>query len=45
MEFWKLQGSGNDFIVIDDREDRLESFLKERGISKEEFVKKVCALH
>jgi len=45
MEFWKLQGSGNDFIVIDDRDEHVEKFLKGKGISKEEFVKKVCALH
>ncbi len=45
MEFWKLQGSGNDFVIIDDRENSLENFLKEKGLSKEEFVKKVCAFH
>ncbi|AAC07649.1 diaminopimelate epimerase [Aquifex aeolicus] len=45
MEFWKLQGSGNDFVVIDDRDEKLESFLKERGVSKEDFVRKVCAFH
>ncbi|GAB6066671.1 diaminopimelate epimerase [Aquifex pyrophilus] len=45
MEFWKLQGSGNDFVVIDDRDNKVEDFLKKRGLSKEEFVKRVCAFH
>jgi len=45
MEFWKLQGSGNDFVVIDDRDEKVERLLHKRGLSKEEFVKRVCALH
>ena len=45
MEFWKLQGSGNDFVVIDDRNGKVEEFLKKTNLSKGEFVKKVCAFH
>jgi len=45
MEFWKLQGSGNDFVVIDDRDKKVEEFLKKLNLSKSEFVKKVCAFH
>ncbi|NPB08427.1 MAG: diaminopimelate epimerase [Aquificae bacterium] len=45
MEFWKLQGSGNDFVVIDDRDEKVEEFLKRKGLEKSEFVRKVCALH
>ena len=43
MEFMKLQGSGNDFIIIDNREGEVGRKLKELNISVEEFVRKVCA--
>ncbi len=45
MDFWKLEGSGNDFVVIDDRDEKVEEFLRGISLSKEEFVKRVCALH
>ena len=45
MDFWKLQGSGNDFVVIDDRDGKVEELLKEFSLRKEEFVRRVCAFH
>ena len=45
MDFWKLQGSGNDFVVIDDRDGKVERFLEKFSLSKEEFVRRVCAFH
>jgi len=43
MDFWKLEGSGNDFVVIDDRDGKVEEFLKRISTDKEEFVRRVCA--
>jgi len=43
MEFTKLQGSGNDFILIDNREGKVYERLKEMNLGIKEFVKKVCA--
>lgn len=43
LEFFKMTGSGNDFILIDNREKVVERHL--RGISLVEFVKTVCAPH
>jgi len=45
MEFSKLQGSGNDFVVIDNRDHKVYKFIEERGIKLKEFVQKVCAFH
>ncbi len=45
MEFAKLQGSGNDFIVIDNRDAKVERFLEKKGISIKDFVVKLCAFH
>ena len=45
MRFSKLQGSGNDFVVIDNRDAKVEEFLKGSGLGITEFVKKVCAFH
>ncbi|WP_461828600.1 diaminopimelate epimerase [Aquifex sp.] len=45
MDFWKLQGSGNDFVVIDDRDEKVERLLEKFSLPKEEFVRRVCALH
>ncbi len=45
MEFAKLEGSGNDFIVIDNRDSKVERFLNRRGLSMEEFVIKMCTPH
>ena len=36
IEFWKMSGSGNDFILIDNRDDR----IKEEEMSR--FVEKTC---
>ena len=40
IEFYKIQGSGNDFILIDNRENAL------RDVGKiDDFVKTVCRQH
>ncbi len=45
MEFAKLQGSGNDFILIDNRDGKVYRELEKRGIPLKEFVIKVCRPH
>ena len=45
MDFTKLQGSGNDFIVIDNRDGKVQRLLKDFGISVEDFVVKLCTPH
>jgi diaminopimelate epimerase (EC 5.1.1.7) len=45
MRFAKLQGSGNDFVVIDNRDGRVEEFLMSLNLDIKEFVKRVCAFH
>jgi diaminopimelate epimerase len=45
MEFTKCQGAGNDFILIDNRDGKVEKKLKELNIDITEFVKKLCAFH
>jgi diaminopimelate epimerase len=45
MRFAKLQGSGNDFVVIDNRDGKVEEFLRSLNIDIKEFVKRVCAFH
>ncbi len=45
MEFWKLEGSGNDFVVADNREGQVDEFLKKLNVDRVEFVRRVCALH
>lgn len=45
MEFAKLQGSGNDFIVIDNRDGKVGFFLKELGIEMKSFVVHLCRAH
>jgi len=45
MEFAKLQGSGNDFVVIDNRDGRVEKLLGSFSLSVEEFVRKLCEPH
>ena len=45
MEFAKLQGSGNDFVVIDNRDRKVERFLNSLSLEVEEFIRKVCEPH
>ncbi|WP_448583711.1 diaminopimelate epimerase [Thermocrinis sp.] len=45
MRFSKLQGSGNDFVIIDNRDKKVEEFLEDLGLSITDFVKKVCTPH
>ncbi|SNR80409.1 diaminopimelate epimerase [Desulfurobacterium atlanticum] len=42
LEFSKLEGTGNDFIIIDNRENWISNFLSEKNIPIEVFVKTVC---
>jgi diaminopimelate epimerase len=45
MRFAKLQGSGNDFVVIDNRDGKVEEFLRSLNLDIKEFVERVCAFH
>ncbi len=45
MEFAKLQGSGNDFVLIDNRDGRVYEAIEKAGICLKEFVLKVCQPH
>uniref|UniRef100_A0A7C2ZHN6 Diaminopimelate epimerase n=1 Tax=Hydrogenobacter sp. TaxID=2152829 RepID=A0A7C2ZHN6_9AQUI len=45
MEFAKLQGSGNDFIVIDNRDGKVDKLIEKIGISIKDFVVGLCAFH
>jgi len=45
MRFSKLQGSGNDFVIIDNRDKKVEEFLKDLNLDIKDFVKRVCAFH
>jgi len=45
MRFAKLQGSGNDFVVIDNRDGKVEEFLRSINLDIKEFVKRICAFH
>ncbi len=45
MEFTKLQGSGNDFILIDNRDGRVYEVIEKIGVCLKEFIFKVCAFH
>lgn len=45
MEFTKLQGSGNDFILIDNRDRKVERLIEKLGLSIEEFVVRLCRPH
>ncbi len=45
MEFAKLQGSGNDFILIDNRDGKVYQKIEELGVCLKEFILKVCQPH
>ncbi|SNZ10915.1 diaminopimelate epimerase [Hydrogenobacter hydrogenophilus] len=45
MRFVKLHGSGNDFVVFDNRQGEVYDFVKSLNLSLKEFVVKVCAFH
>ncbi len=44
MEFSKYHGSGNDFVLIDNMDKKVERLLKNR-LKLDEFVRRICALH
>ncbi|TCK06694.1 diaminopimelate epimerase [Phorcysia thermohydrogeniphila] len=41
LPFSKLQGTGNDFVIVDNRENIFEAFCK--GIPEREAVKRICS--
>jgi diaminopimelate epimerase len=41
LPFSKLQGTGNDFVIIDNRKNIFEAFCK--GIPEREAIKKICS--
>lgn len=45
MEFAKLQGSGNDFILIDNRDGKVDLFLRRLGLEVKDFVLALCEPH
>ena len=45
MEFTKLQGSGNDFILIDNRDGSVYEKIEELGVCLKEFIVKLCEPH
>jgi len=45
MEFTKCQGAGNDFILIDNRDGKVQKKLQELGIDLPTFVRKLCTFH
>ncbi len=45
MEFAKLEGSGNDFILIDNRDEGFYEFLEKTGVCLKDFVVKACDRH
>ncbi|MDW8066203.1 MAG: diaminopimelate epimerase [Aquificaceae bacterium] len=45
MEFMKLQGSGNDFIVIDNREGIVNQLIKKLHLTMKDFVLRLCRPH
>lgn len=40
-----MQGSGNDFILIDNRDGKVETFLQKLEMGISDFVKAVCLFH
>ncbi len=45
MEFTKLQGSGNDFVVIDNRDGKVYQIIKKLGIDIKDLVVALCKQH
>ncbi len=45
MEFSKLQGSGNDFILIDNREGYVYKKIKELDVDLKNFIIELCRQH
>lgn len=45
MRFVKLHGSGNDFVVFDNRQGEVYDFVKSLNLSLKDFVVRVCAFH
>lgn len=45
MRILKYEGSGNDFLLINNFDLFLDNFLNKKGLTREDFVKKVCAYH
>lgn len=45
MDFAKLQGSGNDFILIDNRDGKVYETIERLGVCLKEFVVKLCEFH
>ena len=45
MEFAKLQGSGNDFILIDNRDGKVYEEIEKIGVCLKEFILKLCEPH
>ncbi|EDP75627.1 diaminopimelate epimerase [Hydrogenivirga sp. 128-5-R1-1] len=45
MDFAKLQGSGNDFILIDNRDGKVYRKIEELGVCLKEFILKLCEPH
>ncbi|WP_456397553.1 diaminopimelate epimerase [Desulfurobacterium sp.] len=42
MPFSKLEGTGNDFIIIDNRTHFISNFLSKKGLNIETFVQTIC---
>ena len=45
MEISKYHGSGNDFVLINNMNKRVDRFLRENGLNLNEFVRRICAHH
>jgi diaminopimelate epimerase len=45
MLITKYQGSGNDFIIVDNRDNFVYKEIEKLGLSVNEFVRKLCEQH